>query len=136
MGKLIVEFTCECGTRCRVTFRPPANNLSVVPRVPLLQHCAKGKPQFYANILNFEGLYEAEWMEVSPLHEGDKRQQPYNNGSADSVFIRFATTRSIGRVFRTDGYKLRPNGAWLLGDYIERTIGAYQETRLKRAAQS
>ena len=75
MGKLIVEFTCQCGTRCRVTFRPPTNDFSVVPRVPLLQHCAKGKPQSYANILNFEELYEGEWMEVSPLHEGDERQQ-------------------------------------------------------------
>jgi len=72
VGKLIVEFTCECGTRCRVTFRPPTNNLSEIPRVPLLQHCAKGKPQSYANILTFEELYEAEWMEVSPLHERDK----------------------------------------------------------------
>jgi hypothetical protein len=73
--KLIVEFTCECGTRCRVTFRPPTNDFSVVPRVPLLQHCAKGKPQSYANILNFEELCQGEWIEVSPLHEGDQRQQ-------------------------------------------------------------
>ena len=49
--------------------------LSMAGKSGSLATVSFGKPQSYANILNFEELYEGEWMEVSPLHEGDERQR-------------------------------------------------------------